>query len=84
VDEAPTGRDGHCHGIIVANIAQGSLDGTDLSGTKVALGYFSPGKISDGHLRLGLVIDEAAPTWPPRSSAPTRVSGSCSSTRVGS
>ena len=60
VDEAPTGRDGQCHGVIVANIAQGSLDGTDLSGTKVALGYFSPGKISDGHLRLGLVIDEAA------------------------
>jgi hypothetical protein len=60
VDEQPTGRDGQCHGLVVMNIAAGSLDGTDLSGTKVVLSYSSPGKITDGRLRLGLVIDEGA------------------------
>ena len=42
------------------NIDNGSLDDTDLSGTKVVLSYSAPGKISDGGLRLGLVIDDAA------------------------
>jgi hypothetical protein len=60
VDEQPTGRDGQCHGLIVMNINEGALDSTDLSGTKVVLSYSSPGKISDGGLRLGLVIDDAA------------------------
>jgi hypothetical protein len=60
VDEKPTGRDGQCHGLIVMNIANGALDDTDLSGTKVVLSYSAPGKISDGGLRLGLVIDNAA------------------------
>jgi hypothetical protein len=60
VDEQPTGRDGQCHGLIVMNIAEGALDGTDLSGTKAVLSYSSPGKISDGGLRLGLVIDDKA------------------------
>jgi hypothetical protein len=60
VDEQPTGRDGHCHGLFVINITDGALDDTDLSGTKVVLGYSSPGKLSDGGLHLGLVIDTAA------------------------
>lgn len=60
VDEKPTGRDGQCHGLFVMNIAAGSLETTDLSGVKVVLGYFAPGKISDGGLRLGIVIDNAA------------------------
>jgi hypothetical protein len=60
VDEKPTGRNGQCHGLIVISIADGSLDDTDLSGTKVVFSYFSPGKISDGGLRLGLVIDNDA------------------------
>jgi len=60
VDEKPTGRDGQCHGLVVVNIDNGSLDDTDLSGTKVVLSYSAPGKISDGGLRLGLVIDDAA------------------------
>ena len=46
--------------LLVINITEGGLDGTDLSGTKLVLGYASPGKISDGGLRLGLVIDEKA------------------------
>jgi hypothetical protein len=60
VDEQPTGRDGQCHGLIVVNIANGALDDTDLSGTKAVLSYSSPGKITDGRLRLGLVVDDAA------------------------
>ncbi len=60
VDEEPTGRDGQCHGLIVVNIDNGSLDDTDLSGTKAALSYFSPGKITNGGLRLGLVVDDTA------------------------
>jgi hypothetical protein len=59
-DEPPTGRDGQCHGLLVINIDSGDLDGTDVSGTKAVLGYSSPGKISAGGLRLGLVVDEAA------------------------
>ena len=34
VDEKPTGRDGQCHGLVVVNIDNGSLDDTDLSGTR--------------------------------------------------
>jgi YD repeat-containing protein len=60
VDEAPTGRDGTCHGLIVANIDAGKLDGTDVSGTTVALAYNAPGKLSAGNLNMGLVVDEAA------------------------
>ena len=60
VDEQPTGRDGQCHGLIVVNIANGSLDDTDLSGTKAVLSYHAPGKISDGRLSLGLVVDGGA------------------------
>jgi hypothetical protein len=60
VDEPPTGPKGQCHGLMVLHIAHGALDDTDLSDTKVVLGYSSPGKISDGGLRLGLVVDNAA------------------------
>lgn len=60
VDEPPTGSKGQCHGLMVLHIAEGALDDIDLSDTKVVLGYASPGKISDGGLRLGLVVDNAA------------------------
>jgi hypothetical protein len=60
VDEKPTGHDGQCHGLLVMNIDNGSLEDTDLSGTKAVLSYNAPGKISDGRLRLGLVVDNAA------------------------
>lgn len=60
VDEAPTGPDGQCHGLLVANIREGNLDDVDLSRVNVVLSYFAPGKISDGNLRLGLVVDEGA------------------------
>jgi hypothetical protein len=60
VDDQPTGRDGQCHGLIVAGIRDGNLDGTDVSGVSVALAYSAPGKISAGDLRMGLVVDEGA------------------------
>ena len=60
VDEPPTGRDNTCTGLIAANIREGDSDGTDLSGVNVALAYFGPGKLSDGDLRMGLVVDEGA------------------------
>jgi hypothetical protein len=60
VDGPPTGRDGQCHGLIVHNIREGSLDDVDLSGVNVVLGYFAPSNISAGNLRLGIVVDDGA------------------------
>jgi hypothetical protein len=60
VDEKPTGRDGHCHGLIVYGVRDGSLDSTDVSGVNVVLSYYSPSNLSAGDLRLGLVVDEGA------------------------
>lgn len=60
VDEPPTGRDGTCHGLIVASIGNGDLDGTDVSGVNVALAYSAPGKLSAGDLNMGLVVDKGA------------------------
>jgi hypothetical protein len=60
VDEPPTAPDGTCHGLIVANVREGDLDGADLSGVNVVLSYSAPGKLSDGDLRLGLIVDESA------------------------
>jgi hypothetical protein len=59
-DEPPTAPDGTCHGLIVFNVKDGNLDGTDVSGTNVALVYSAPNKFSEGNLTLGLVIDEGA------------------------
>lgn len=60
VDEPPTGPDGQCHGLVVYGVREGNLDGTDLSGINVVLAYTAPGKISEGGLRLGIVVDEGA------------------------
>lgn len=60
IDEQPTGRDDECHGLIVASIDTGSLEGTDVSGVNVALAYSAPGKLSAGDLSMGLVVDEGA------------------------
>lgn len=60
VDGVPTGPDDQCHGLIVASIDSGELDGTDVSGVNVALAYAAPGKLSDGDLRMGLVVDADA------------------------
>jgi hypothetical protein len=60
VDGPPTGRDGQCHGLLVFGIREGNLDGVDLSGVNVAMGYMAPSNISSGNLRLGLVVDQNA------------------------
>ena len=60
VDGPPTGKDGQCHGLLVHQIDEGTLDGTDLSGVRVALAYFAPSNISAGNLRLGVIVDETA------------------------
>lgn len=60
VDGAPTGRDGQCHGLLVHDIAEGDLDGTDLSGVRVAMAYMAPSNISAGGLKVGIVVDSAA------------------------
>jgi hypothetical protein len=46
--------------MVVFHIADGSYESLDLSGVNVAMVYYSPGKILDGGLKLGLVVDEAA------------------------
>jgi hypothetical protein len=60
VDAPPTGRDGQCHGLLVHQVEQGNLDGTDLSGLRVALEYMAPSNISSGDLKLGIVISDDA------------------------
>jgi hypothetical protein len=60
VDGPPTGEGDQCHGLLVVNIKEGSLDGTDVSGVNAALGYFAPSKISEGNLKIGVVVDEGA------------------------
>ena len=60
VDGPPTGKDGQCRGLLVHQVDEGDLDGTDLSGVRVAMAYFAPSNISSGGLRLGLVVDDAA------------------------
>jgi hypothetical protein len=56
----PTGRNNTCTGALVFHIADGSLDSVGLSGVDVAMMYYAPGKILDGNLKLGLVVDEGA------------------------
>ncbi|MGH2839483.1 MAG: DUF1326 domain-containing protein [Solirubrobacteraceae bacterium] len=60
VDGPPTGRDGQCRGLLVHQITDGNLDGTDLSGINVAMAYVAPSNISSGNLKLGIVVDESA------------------------
>ena len=59
-DGPPTGRDGKCHGLLVHNVREGSLDDIDLAGVNVVMGYHAPSNISSGDLKLGIVVDESA------------------------
>jgi hypothetical protein len=56
----PTGRNNTCTGMLVFHIAEGSFESVDLSGINVAMMYYSPGKVLDGNLKLGIVVDESA------------------------
>ncbi len=49
-----------CRVTLVFNIAQGEVEGTDVSGLKVAAIADSPKVMSDGNWRLGVFIDAAA------------------------
>lgn len=60
MDGPPTGADGQCHGLLVHDVREGSLDDVELSGVRVVLGYHAPSNISAGNLKLGIVVDEGA------------------------
>jgi hypothetical protein len=60
VDGPPTGQDGQCHGLLVHQVTDGNLDGTDLSGVLVAMAYMAPSNISSGGLKVGIVVDNQA------------------------
>lgn len=58
-DQPPTAPDGQCRGIIVFHVAEGDMDGTDLSGVNVAAFFAIPERFSAG-FDMGLVVDEGA------------------------
>jgi hypothetical protein len=49
-----------CRVTLVFNITQGEVEGTDLSGLKVAAVGDTPKVMTDGNWRLGVIIDAAA------------------------
>ena len=50
----------YCRVVLVFHVADGEVEGTDVSGLKVAAVADTPKVMSDGNWRLGVVIDEAA------------------------
>ena len=60
VDGPPTSADGHCHGHLVFQIAEGNLDDTDLSGVHVGLVNLFPSNLTSGGWKLGIVVDDGA------------------------
>jgi hypothetical protein len=59
-DNPPTGPDGQCTGAAVFQVAEGELDGTDLSGTDFGFYNFFPSNLSSGNWKIGLVISDSA------------------------
>ena len=49
-----------CKVVLVFNVKDGEVDGTDVSGLTVAAVADTPKVMSEGNWRLGVVIDEAA------------------------
>jgi hypothetical protein len=60
VDGTPTGPGDKCYGASVWHVAEGELDGTDLSGVNYALYFDVPSNLSSGNITLRLVVDEAS------------------------
>lgn len=60
IDGPPSTKDGHCRGSGVFHIAEGSLDGTDLSGVNVGMVYHAPGNFTAGNVKMGIILDESA------------------------
>jgi hypothetical protein len=50
----------YCRVTLVFNLKEGEIEGTDVSGLKVAVVADTPKVMSEGNWRLGLLIDEAA------------------------
>src|SRR5436190_16853517 len=50
----------YCRVVLVFNVKQGEVEGTDVSGLKVAAVADSPKVMTDGNWRLGVFIDAAA------------------------
>jgi hypothetical protein len=59
-DGPPTGPDGRCRGLIVFEVRDGNLDGTDLSGVSWALYNEFPSNLTAGNWKAGIVVDEGA------------------------
>jgi hypothetical protein len=49
-----------CNVVLVFNVKEGDVDGTDVSGLTVAAIADTPKVMTDGNWRLGVIIDEAA------------------------
>jgi hypothetical protein len=49
-----------CRVTLVFNVADGEVDGTDVSGVKVAAVADTPKVMTDGNWRIGVFIDDAA------------------------
>jgi hypothetical protein len=49
-----------CRVVLVFNITKGEIEGTDVSGTKVAAIADTPKVMTDGNWRLGVFVDEGA------------------------
>jgi hypothetical protein len=60
VDSPPTGPDGECRGVAAFQIADGSLDDVDLSGTTFAFVNLFPSNLSAGNWKFGIIVDEGA------------------------
>jgi hypothetical protein len=60
VDGPPTGEGDQCHGLLVFDIREGNLNGTDLSGVAFALYNHFPSNLTSGNWTVGTVVDEGA------------------------
>jgi hypothetical protein len=49
-----------CNVVLVFNVKEGEVDGTDVSGVTVAAVADTPKVMTDGNWRMGVIIDEAA------------------------
>jgi hypothetical protein len=60
VDGPPTGPGGECRGVLVFDVREGNLDGTDLGGVTFALVNHFPSNLSSGNWTVGIFVDEGA------------------------
>jgi hypothetical protein len=59
-DGPPTGPNGECHGNLVFDVSEGSLDDVDLGGTKIGLINIFPSNLSAGNWTVGVVVNDDA------------------------